>query len=169
MNIGNDHCQTSISHQSLTMITDSTYVIIILINNKLVNYSSVLLSYNQGRHHRIKEYVRKDIIIDLLLQYLLYRSVIGFKITIYYLIPFVAIFDHLSRRSGFNPNRSITYSGMQNVGLTSFNDLSAPSIEIAVRPNRVWKGSTISPGRSLNPPVSVSWHKSINFICKLNL
>ena len=59
----------------------------------------------------------------------------------------------------------MTYSGIQYVGFIGFSAESASRRDIAVRPNNVWNGSTISPGLSLNPPDSVSWQARINLSC----
>lgn len=42
------------------------------------------------------------------------------------------------------------------MGFTRFI-LVSPSKERPAKPNKVWKGSVMSPGRSLKPPVSASW------------
>lgn len=60
------------------------------------------------------------------------------------------------------PRRSITCCGKQSVGFTGFKRLSAFNSDKPVKPNNVWKISGILPLRSLNPPVSVSWHDKMN-------
>ena len=79
-----------------------------------------------------------------------------------------SMINHLFNRNGFRPKRSITYSGMQKVGLIGFKVESTPSKDTAVKPNKVWNGSTMSPGLSLKPPLSTSWHESMNSSFKIN-
>lgn len=57
--------------------------------------------------------------------------------------------------------RRMTSSGMQKIGLISLSERS-PRRESAAMPKSVWKGSTMSPGRSEKPPVSPSWHAMMN-------
>lgn len=62
---------------------------------------------------------------------------------------------------GLIPSRSMTYCGMQSVGLIGLRRLSAFSKDKAAKPNSVWKISGRLPVRSLKPPVSLSWHDKI--------
>ena len=60
------------------------------------------------------------------------------------------------------PILSMTACGMQYTGLTA-PTVSSPSRLRPATPNRVWKGSGRSPGRSEMPPVSESWEARMSW------
>lgn len=62
---------------------------------------------------------------------------------------------------GFSLSLSMVSCGMQYTGLTGLI-LLLPSSERPATPKSVWNGSVMSPGRSLNPPVSGSWQAIMN-------